>query len=268
MSAPLPSVPEPRPEAPALAEAGGQILLRHLRSLLRGRRVLLAAAAASLPPLLSWLLRDPDPSSLCQVILALVFPFLLPLVALTLGTGLLHDEAEEGTLTFLFTSAVPRPAVFFGKWLAALVAGGALLFASAAATFAMAEAPLAAIRPFVEATFLALAVGYPAYLGAFALLGAAWRYGFVPALLYAYAFESVALFLPGAIRNLSLAFYIRSLLHRDAPDPEWFATGMDAFVPAPRLTSWIVLLSMTAIGVVVASWVTARREYQARNVQA
>ena len=260
-------LPADRPEAPPAAEVAGQILFRQLHSTVRGKRFWVAAAIALLAPLLALLVRDPHPEILERWIVMLLLPFLLPLVAVSLGSGLLYDEAEEGTLTFLFSTPASKSAVVLGKWAAALATGWAVGFVSLGLTFLVTATPLDDLGPFVRACWLAVLLGYPAYLGIFVLLGTLFRRGFIAGLIYAFGYEMVVPWIPGVAKRLSLGYYLRSLLEPHAPAKEPFGGAFLLLPPDPEAVCIIVLVSVALLGLAVTLAVVPRKEFQTRNVQ-
>ncbi len=264
---PVPCPPGERPPAPAFAEAAGQVMFRQIRAALRGRKFLAAALLVALPPCLAGSLRNPDPVTLTRVVLDLHFAFILPILAVSLGSGLLHEEAEEGTLTYLFTSPVARASVFLGKWAGALAWGWALALPSLGATFLVSPADLSALGGFTRASFLAAALGFPAYLGLFTLLGTAWRRGYIAGLIYCFGFELILWVIPGAAKRLSLGFYLRSLVEPHLKDKTAFEGYFDAFPADPALVCCAVLAGTAILCVAGTLLLVPGREFRARNVQ-
>jgi len=264
---PPPVAPAERPAAPAAAEAAGQVMVRQIGASLRGKRFLVAAAATSLAPLLSLAFRDTSPVILERIVALILVPFLLPLVAVSLGSGLLYDEAEEGTLTYLFTAPVARPSILLGKWAAALVAGWAIAFGSLGLTLLLTSVPLDDLGPFVRSCWIAVLLGTPAYLGVFTLLGALFRRGFLAGLIYAYGYEMVVGYVPGGAKRLSLLYFLRSLLEPGAPDKQPFEGAFFGLPPEAERTCVVVLSAVAVAGLVLALLVAPRMEYRARNVQ-
>lgn len=263
---PPPLAPSERPAAPPFAEAAGQIMVRQIVAMARGRRLLVAALLAAVGPALVALVREPDPAVLVRLLYLLVLPFLLPLVAISLGSGLLYDDAEEGTLTFLFTAPVSKAAVLLGKWCAALATGWALSFLALGATFLLTAVDLAPHRAFVRACWVAILLGFPAYLGLFSMLGVLFRRGFLVGLIYAFAFELVLSFIPGAAKRLSIAFFVRSLVDPHSPDRELSEGAFAAMPPDPEWVCITVLLGVALLTTAAALYALPRKEFQARNV--
>jgi ABC-2 type transport system permease protein len=242
-------------------------MLRQLAGTLTGKRFLVAALLAGLAPVLASAIRDPDPVVLVRIIALLLIPFLLPLVGVSLGSGLLYDEAEEGTLTFLFTTPVSKPGIVLGKWCAALAAGWVLACISLGLTLLLTPVPLGEMGPFVRASWIAVLIGYPAYLGIFTLLGTLFRRGFLAGLIYAYGYEMVVGYIPGAAKRLSVGYYLRSILQPHAPEKEPFEGAFFGLAPDPESTCLRVLVAVAIVSIVLALVLVPRKEFQARNVQ-
>jgi ABC-type multidrug transport system permease subunit len=242
-------------------------MVRQLVASLRGKRVLVAAAVTALAPLLSTAFRDASPVVLERIVVLILLPFLLPLVAVSLGSGLLYDEAEEGTLTYLFTAPVSKASILLGKWAAALIVGWTITGASLGLTLLLTPVPLEELGPFVRACWLAVLLGTPAYLGVFTLLGALMRRGFLAGLIYAYGYEMVVGYIPGGMKRLSLLYFLRSLLEPVAPDKDPFDGAFEGLAASPERTCVLVLASVAVACVVLALLLVPRKEYRARNVQ-
>jgi ABC-type transport system involved in multi-copper enzyme maturation permease subunit len=242
-------------------------MFRQLRASFRGRKFFAAAILVSLAPVLAASIRNPDPVPLTRVILDLHFAFLLPVLAVSLGSGLLHEEAEEGTLTYLFTAPVAKSSVVLGKWAGALACGWVLALASLGATFLLSAADLAPLGGFVRYSFLAAALGLPAYLGMFTFLGTLFRRGYIAGLIYCFGFELALWVIPGAAKRLSLGFYIRSLVEPFVKDKTGFEGYFDSF-PADAAPICAAVLAGTALLCIAATLlVVPRKEFRARNVQ-
>jgi len=264
--APLPAPsPSERPSAPSMAEAAGQIMFRQVQASFRGKRFLAAAALVALAPVLAAAPGSADPVLLVRVLAQVFVPFLLPLVAISLGSGLLHEEAEEGTLTFLFTSPLSKSAIVLGKWSAAMASGWLLCLASLGTTLVLSPASLGA--PFVRASVFVVLLGYAAYLGMFTLLGTIFRRGYLAGLIYAFGFELVIGFIPGAAKRLSIGFYLRSLLEPTVQDKEPFEGAFLMMTPDSTLTCFAVLVGVAVASIAVTLLIVPTKEFQARNVQ-
>jgi ABC-2 type transport system permease protein len=245
-------------------------MARQLVSALRGKRAAAVALLGALPVALALLLRSPDPVVTVRIVALLHLLLLLPILAISLGSGLFYDEAEEGTLTYLWATPIPRAAVVVGKWAAVLGIGWAILLASLGATLLAAPAPdgprAANLAPFGRASFQAVALAYPAYLGLFVLVGALFRHGFVAGLLY-FAYEFVIARIPAALKYASLRYYVDSLVYPVAPDKQVFMGEFDDFLPSGTATCAAVLLGTALAGLALAILLAQVKEFRSRNVQ-
>jgi ABC-type Na+ efflux pump permease subunit len=269
----LPAPPPPplaaadRPPAPDLAEAAGHVMIRQIRSTFRGRRFLAAAILVGLAPLLAALVRNPAPEILARMVLHLHVAFLLPLLAVSFGSGLLHEEAEEGTLTYLFTCPVHRSSIVLGKWAAALACGWGLSLLSLGATLLLTAADPGAMPGFARAAFLAVLLGIPAYLGLFTLLGTIFRRGYIAGLIYCFGFELVVWVIPGAMKRLSVGYFLRSLLDPHLPNKDVLEGYFEGF-PADGQAACIAVLATLSVLLVGATLlIVPGKEFQAKNVQ-
>src|SRR5712692_10137682 len=124
-----------------------------LRQHVRARRLLILAALLALPSLIAILIRSTDPTvKLQELEFGLVFLLmphaLVPLTALLYASGMIQDEIEEQTLTYLLIRPLPKWSIYLTKLLATLVVTTLLT------------------GVFTVATYLAIHVGIGDFLGA------------------------------------------------------------------------------------------------------
>ena len=117
-----------------------------------------------------------------------VVTFLLPLVCLFYGGPAVVDEIEGRTITYLFLRPVSKPAIFLGKYLAAVVATITLVVVPAVPVFFIlitgaGEGAENAYQLFGQ-TLVSLTVGCLAYTAIFACLGAAFGRSLLAGILY------------------------------------------------------------------------------------
>ncbi len=195
-----------------------------LSSALRSKRFLVCALLAGLPVLFALFLTLVVPSHekvpVAFVAWGLVAQIVCPIVALVFGSAVVSEEVSDRTITYLFSRPIPRASVLFGRWFASLVVVSALLAASAAgvvvplaASFPNAEGsgpPLEMLLPFVGALVLGAAV----YSAGFAALATFVKHAMIVGLGYVFAFEVmlVNLPLPGNLQDLTVQYYLRSLV--------------------------------------------------------
>src|SRR5712692_1140186 len=97
-----------------------------LRQHVRARRLLILAALLALPSLIAILIRSTDPTvKLQELEFGLVFLLmphaLVPLTALLYASGMIQDEIEEQTLTYLLIRPLPKWSIYVAKLLATLL---------------------------------------------------------------------------------------------------------------------------------------------------
>lgn len=142
--------------------------------------------------------------------------FFLPVIALTFGTAVLGDERENKTLVYLSTRPLPRWSLFLAKVLGSVplvlgIALGTLLGICATATLAGGLS----LSLFKVAGVFAPTVtfGILAYLAFFSWLGAAFRHSTLLGVAYVFLVEFFMGSVPGVLKQISISFYIRSMLY-------------------------------------------------------
>src|SRR6516162_6155495 len=111
-----------------------------LRQHARGRRLLVLAALYLLPIGIAILARslsptDPTAPLLFNVVLTLIPHALVPLTALLYASGMIQDEIEEQTLTYLLVRPLPKWSIYLTKWLATLIVTSVLTAVFTLATY-------------------------------------------------------------------------------------------------------------------------------------
>jgi ABC-2 type transport system permease protein len=199
----------------------GALFRLTLRQHLRGRRLLVLACLLALPCLVAVLSRLPERPAPAQVMeLALVFTLLphalVPLTALLYASGMIQDEVEDQTLTYLLIRPLPRWALYVTK-LAATVLVTALLaavFTTAAYVAIFWGRPefwgeVFPTRALQAALLMALAqVGYCSLFGCLSLFV---RRSLVVGIAYIILFEGLLANIDFAVRRLTVMYYFRTL---------------------------------------------------------
>jgi ABC-2 type transport system permease protein len=143
---------------------------------------------------------------------------LLPLVALLYGSGIVQDEQEEQTFTYLLIRPMPRWAIYVVKVLATLTTTVVLTAVFTTLTYAViyigtdAAAQDVALRCLKAVGVHGLAVA--AYCCLFGLLSLLTRRTLVLGFLYAAFFEGLLANLPFSIRLLTVIYYARLIAYR------------------------------------------------------
>jgi ABC-2 type transport system permease protein len=261
-----------RPELGALAA----LFVLTLRQQVRGRRLLALSLLFCLPSVLAVMIRlgsrIPLPAENIEfaLLLNLVPCALAPLASLLYASGLVRDDVEEQTLTYLLLRPLPRWALYLTRLLATMLLTALLTAAFTAATFVVialtTDEPLRAtlaLRAVKTCTLLALAeVGYCALFG---LLGLLLRRSLLVGLVYIILFEGLLASLDTLVRRMTVMYYFRVLVQRwlhPVSGREW---SLDvATAPSSQTCVWILLGASAALAAVAAA-VFALREFRMKT---
>jgi ABC-2 type transport system permease protein len=281
LDADLPGPSRPEPWAPMPLERRG--VLSALRTLFRlsvdrqcrTRRVLMILFLFSLPVAFAILARayNPDTVDAGELEIGLVFYFiphaLVPLTALMYASGMIQDEVEEQTLTYLLVRPLPKWAIYTCKLLAtfavACVLVGVFTFATYAAIYWGSEQfwgeILAARAP---KTITLIALSLLAYCSLFGLVSLFVRRSLTVGVAYIVLFEGVFASLDFVVRWLTVMFYFRVLSERwlDLRPPDW-SINLDTAPDA--LTCVLVLLGISLVTTVLAAVTFTVREFRVKT---
>lgn len=190
--------------------------------------------------------------------------FIVPVLGVFYGTGMIADEVEEKTITYLFTRPVRRGAVLLGKFMAYLACTVFVVLPSVMVVYFL-------LVPFAEVprTFLALlldlgilALGLACYGALFGLVGAWLKRPVLVGLAFAFGWEQVALLIPGYLKRFTIAHYLQALVPHAAPANETvslFQAILNDTPPAAVSVFW--LFFALAGSLILAARVVERREY-------
>ncbi len=261
-----------------------------LRQFLHGKRWMVVAVLFLLPAGLAVLVRflDPDVPS---IILEFLFAFmlipqaLLPLLALIYASGMIHDEQEEQTITYLLVRPLPRWALYVVKLLATLSITVLLTVVFTAITYAAiyvgrdVSSP-EVLRRFGNAAWIhALAV--VAYCCFFGLLSLVTKRALIVGIIYSVVFEGLLANLPFGIRLLTIIYYARLIAYRTLPFIEtnpngtfnisaeaWqlhVRTDPDLLEHPSQSTCILTLLIASAVCTLIASIICSQREFHVKT---
>lgn len=249
-----------------------------LKDLTRPKRLLVSLLLISLPALLVLLARAAAPkgefkpeTAYGDVSSLLIFGFLLVILAVVNGTGVLSQEVEQKTITYLLTRPVPRWRILLMKFLAAFVAvtvtvwlACLLMAVSVFGIGGLSGTPLGR-------DLLVLPVGALAYGSLFLLLATLFNRPLMYGLLFAFGWETWVPSLPGYFGRVSLMTYVRALAPHSKIEPETvdLAQAAASALPAPNVIStpmaWGVLLGFSVVALGLALMTFSNREYVPRD---
>ncbi len=190
----------------------------------RGRRLIVLAFLFLVPAALAIIARYFNPSlgeTHVELAIALtILPHaLVPLTALLYASGMIDDEIEDQTLTYLLVRPLPKWAVYVAKLLATILVVSALVVVFTLVTYAAIYAgakPLwdsgIPVRALKVATLFALALC--AYCAIFGWLSLLVRRSLVVGAAYIILFEGLLANIPFVARTLTIMYYFRVLTER------------------------------------------------------
>jgi ABC-2 type transport system permease protein len=193
-----------------------------LRQHLHGKRWIVLTLLFLLPPALAFVVRvtapDAPPRALEFMFVFMFIPqALLPLLALLYGSGIIQDEQEEQTFTYLLIRPMPRWAIYGVKVFATLTTTVVLTAVFTSLTYAViyvgadAGGENVVLRCGKAIGVHALAVS--AYCCLFGVMSLLTRWTMVVGFVYAAFFEVVLANMPFSIRLLTIIYYARLIAY-------------------------------------------------------
>lgn len=179
----------------------------------------------------------------------LVLIYLMPLMALTFGGGILREEVEDQTLTYGFTRPLDRAALYTARLGAAM---GPVLLATVPAALLAADGVLDALG-----LLLATALGTAAHASIFGLWGLLIRRPTWLGLAYILLWEQSLEKVPGWLSDLTLRAHVRNIADLSPPR---LLPMIPSDGPGPPWLSVSILLAVTGLAVVAAGVLVRRRE--------
>ena len=296
----LPSADEARPSSAATSGAvDGEsqltalwtLYVLTLRQHLHGKRWMVMALLFILPAGLAVLVRatalNAHPIEL-EFILAFMFipQALLPLVALIYASGIIRDEQEEQTITYLLVRPIPKWAIYVVKLLATVTTTVLLTVIFTALTYAViyigADAPASqgASRFAKAAAIHGIAIA--AYCSLFGLMSLLTKRVLLAGIVYIAVVEGLLANLPFGIRLLTIIYYTRLLAHRtltfvgSTPDGRVEDFSGEAWQLDARADPILIghpsnsmalaiLLAASLVCAFLAAWLCTRREFHVKT---
>jgi ABC-2 type transport system permease protein len=258
---------------------------------MHGKRWLIMAILSLLPAGLALLIRgtaSEEPPIMLEFLLGWMFipQLLLPLVALLYAAGIIQDEQEEQTITYLLVRPIPKWALYAVKLLAtattAIVFTVVLTVLTYAAIFIGAEAPAndLALRCLKTAAIHSLAV--VAYCSLFGLLSLLTKRILIIGVVYTVLVEGLLANLPFGIRLITVIYYTRLIAYRSMEFILPLRDGRTENMAAeawqydlrgdpnllehpPNSTCLAVLLIGSLVCTILAAWLCTTREFHVKT---
>jgi ABC-2 type transport system permease protein len=241
---------------------------------IRGRRLLIFSALFAMPILFAVLAhRFADPYVVSDAETVLVFALipqaLLPLTALLYASGMIQDEVEEQTLTYLLIRPIPKWLIYVVKTLATWLVASALATVFTAGTLVAVYwgAPGFEWEPLIRRGGLIamiLSTSLLAYIGIFGALSLMVRRSLIVGVGYIVVFEGALANIDFVLRRGTVMYYLRVLSVRwlDLPGADW---SIDPATAPGAMTS---LLTQVGIGLgcaLLGSLLFSMREFRVKT---
>ncbi len=255
------------------------LLVLSLRQQVRGWRLIVLGLLFLLPSALAVVIVLTSPRGILQpadqfdtgLVYIFVANALAPLAALLCAAGVVRDEVEEQTLTYLLLRPLPRWALYVIKLLAAMIVAILLTVFFATITLAVIDRvakpsggpPLAdkAIR-----AAMIFSVTQTAYCALFGLMGLVMRRSLVIGVAYIIIFEGVLAAFNTLAREMTVMYYFRVLALRWLHPPEAAQIWSIELAKAPSAKSCVLTLLIAALVLaVIGAAVLSSREFRMKT---
>jgi len=262
-----------------------------LRQHLHGKRWLVMALLFLLPAGLAALLRAAAPNvppELLDFVLVMMFvpQALLPIAALIYASGIILDEQEEQTITYLLARPIPKWAIYTLKLLAAVTATAVLTVVFVGLTYAAiyfgSSVPIGVVAVRWFKTLLICSLSVLAYCSLFGLVSLLTNRILVVGILYIAIVEGLLANFPFSIRLITVIYYARLIAYRtmtfqvpqsgggtkDVAAVTWQlnVAGDPNLTGHPSLgTCLAILLGASLVFTALAAWVSSQREFHVKT---
>jgi ABC-2 type transport system permease protein len=262
-----------------------------LRQHMHGKRWLVIVILSLLPAGLALLIRgtaSEEPPMILEFLLGMMFipQLLLPLVALLYAAGIIQDEQEEQTITYLLVRPIPKWALYAVKLLATMTTAIVFTFVLTVLTYAAIfigsgvpadDIPLRCLK---VAAIHSLAV--VAYCSLFGLLSLLTKRILIVGVVYTVLVEGLLANLPFGIRLITVIYYTRLIAYRSMeflvqlPDGRTENMAAEAWQfdlrrdpnlleHPPSSTCLAVLLIASLVCTALAAWLCTTREFHVKT---
>jgi ABC-type transport system involved in multi-copper enzyme maturation permease subunit len=158
----------------------------------------------------------PFQSLFSQMSFYLYLHFLLPLLAVFVGSAVIADEVEERTLPYLLMQPVRRRNMMLAKTFAGMLTLGILICVSLGCSFTILAGAsgfaywLSHIPGLLQAAAV-LVLGTIVYIPLFGIMGGCLKRAVLAGLIFTFGWENTVAFFPGNVKLLTVAYYLHTL---------------------------------------------------------
>ena len=253
------------------------LLVSTFKDLARPRKLAAAGLLAVLPAAIALIMRlkgaahgfKPD-VAYDTLEANLVFGFVLVILAVVFGTGVIAQEVEQKTISYLLTRPEPRWRLVLVKFAAAITAITVTVWLASFLLALTTSGPSGLFHSRLGRDCLILPVGALAYGAIFLLLATILNRPLLIGLIFAFGWESWVPQLPGNFAKVSLISYLRALAPHTIPkaDSMDLSEVLMGAVKTPVITHslarWVLTVVIAgALGLALIIFST--REYVPRD---
>jgi ABC-type transport system involved in multi-copper enzyme maturation permease subunit len=262
-----------------LAVSAYWIAFFSFREMVRRRRILSVGLLMLLPVVLAvaWRALDRDGAIPPELLLAnlsgmVYIHFMVAVVSLAFGLSAIGESADEGTIIYYWTRPLRREAIYLGRLVAAQAVAGLLVAGSLVASFLVMSVgnfgilTLDFLKLYVSACLVIL-FGAVVYTAIFAAIGTRLKKPMLPAILFAFGWESIGGNAPLRLQELTVVFHLRNLLHNSAASTSSMPNLLQELkvmllheVPPSPWHSFLVLLVVAVVAFALGCWLLRRKE--------
>ncbi len=252
----------------------GTLFSLSVERLIRGRRLMVLIVLLLLPAVFTLLARRYAPEFNAkeaeEVFVFYMIPqVLLPLTLLVFASGIVQDEVEEQTLTYLLIRPLPRWAIYLLKLAAVVVVSSAVVAVGSIAVLLALHWGSAALwseifpdrAARICGLFTLAAVAYGSLFGCLSLIV---RRSMSLGIAYILVFEGVFANVDFVVRKATVMYYIRVLASR------WLGLSVDSWsldlatAPGGR-GALLTLLIASAVAMAIAATLFTVREFRVKT---
>ncbi len=262
-----------------------------LRQHLHGKRWIIMVILFLLPAALADIVRLTNPDHRIPIVgIEFMFVFMLiphaivPLAALIYSTGIISDEQEEQTITYLLIRPLPKWAIYIVKLLATLTTTILLTWVFTALTYAAiylgAESTVQDIPLRCAKAAAIHSLAMMTYCCLFGLMSLVTKRMLLTGILYIVAIEGVVANFPFSVRLVTVVYYVRIMAYRSL---DFVVTQLRTeniaaeawqldikndpnLLEHPTLqTCVIVLFAASAVFTLLAAFTCTRREFHVKT---
>lgn len=249
------------------------------KEMIRRKRIVSVGLLMLLPVILTvtWRALDSDGAISAQLLLAnlsgMVYVHaMVAIVSLAFGLSAIGETADEGTIIYYWTRPLSREAIYLGRLWAAQTVSGVLVTLSLVACFLVMTTANPGVLSFgflklYASTCLVILYGGFVYTAVFAMFGTWLKKPMLPAILFAFGWESISGNVPLRLQEMTVVFHLRNMIHNPAESTQAMPNLLQELrqmllneTPPPSWQSFLVLLGVMAVTTFLGTRLLRRKE--------